>query len=158
MLAELVVADKRAKWLAAEDAEFIFIDFLEHHALIELRGALEVAQQFFLADVEHADLEHRTCFALIHHVFDATPASFQLLKSRMMEDFVQLKRNKMVDLGHAGIDGGVGVAREFHLAFKNLCDELFDHVATALTRDLFFSKSPLVYYLIQQARFSRLGA
>ncbi len=58
MLAELVVADERTKRLAAEDAEFIFIDFLEHHALIELRSALQVAQQLFLADIEDPDLQH----------------------------------------------------------------------------------------------------
>src|SRR5271167_4413410 len=103
MFAELVVSDQRAKRLATEDAEFIFIDFLEHHALIELRSTLEVAQQLFLADVEDADLEHGAGFALIHHVFNATPAAFQLLKGGMMKDFVQLKGDKMIDLSDTRI-------------------------------------------------------
>src|SRR5580700_5142702 len=157
MLAELVVADQRAKRLAAEDPEFIFIDFLEHYALVELRSALQVTQQLFLADVEDANLKHRTGFALTHHVLDAAPAGFQLLKRRMVKDFVQLKREKMVDLRNARIDGGVGVARKLHLAFKNLRNELLDHVAATLTRGALAPKSPLLYDLIQQARFGGLS-
>src|SRR5580658_3931754 len=137
MLAELVVADQRAKRLAAEDPEFIFI--------------------LFLADVEDANLKHRTGFALTHHVLDAAPAGFQLLKRRMVKDFVQLKREKMVDLRNARIDGGVGVARKLHLAFKNLRNELLDHVAATLTRGALAPKSPLLYDLIQQARFGGLS-
>src|SRR5580692_4763916 len=158
MLAELVVADQRTKRLAAENAEFIFIHFLEHHALIEFRSALKVAQQLFLAYIEYADLEHRTGFALIHHVFNAAPTGFQLLKRRMMKDFVQLQRNKMVDLRHTGIDRGISVARELHLAFENLCHELLHHVSAALARNLLFAKPPLLDDLIQQARVGCLCA
>src|SRR5271157_1561094 len=148
MLAEFVVADERRKRLAAKDAEFIFIDLLEHHALIEFGSALQVAQQFFLADVENGELEHGVGFALVHQVLDAAPARLQLLKSRMVKDFIQLQRDKMIDLGDARVDRGIGVARELHLAFEHLRHELLDHVPAAITRDLLFSKTPLLDYLI----------
>lgn len=46
VLAEFVVADQGSKRRAAEDAELFFVH-LEHRALIELRGALEVAKEVF---------------------------------------------------------------------------------------------------------------
>ena len=47
-LAELVVADQRAERSAAEDAELFLVDLLEQRALVELRRALQVAQQLLL--------------------------------------------------------------------------------------------------------------
>src|SRR5271169_964043 len=157
MLTEFVVADERGKRLAAENAELIFVDLLEHHALVEFRSALKVTQQLFLADIQDAELEHRAGFALVHEVLDPTPAGFQLLKSRMMKDFVQLEGDKVINLGHTSIDRGVRVAREFHLAFENLRHKLLDHIPAAIARDLFASKPPLFDDLIQQARFSRFS-
>src|SRR5580704_9641879 len=135
MLAEFIVANESGKWFAAENAELIFVDLLEHHALIEFRSALKVAQQLFLADVKNPQLEHRAGFALVHEVLDPTPTGFQLLKSGMMKDFVQLKGDEMVNLGDTSIDRGVGIARELHLAFENLRHKLFDHVPAAIARD-----------------------
>src|SRR6266478_3460421 len=49
--AELVISNQCAEGFAPKNAELLFIDFLEHGALIELRGALQVAQDYLLADV-----------------------------------------------------------------------------------------------------------
>ncbi len=46
--AEFVVADQRAERMSAENAEFFFVDLLEHRALVELGGALQIAEQVFL--------------------------------------------------------------------------------------------------------------
>ena len=46
--AELVIANQAAERLAAEHAEFLFVDLLEHLALIELRHALQIAQDILL--------------------------------------------------------------------------------------------------------------
>ena len=54
-LAEFVVADQGAERSAAEDAVLFFVNLLEQGALVELRSALQIAQQFLLGDVE--DLE-----------------------------------------------------------------------------------------------------
>jgi hypothetical protein len=45
---ELVVAHQGAEGRAAEDAELLFVDLLEQGALVELRRALQVAEQILL--------------------------------------------------------------------------------------------------------------
>src|SRR5690348_6733256 len=80
----------------------------------------------------------------------------------MVQDFIKLQRNQVVDLCNAGIDGCVGVARQLHFAFEHLRDELLHHIFAALTLSRLASKSSLVYDLIQQTpagglRFRRLG-
>ena len=51
---------------------------------------------------------------------------------RMVQDFVQLKRKQMVDLGDALIDHRLDVRRHRHLAFQHLADELGNQVLAAL--------------------------
>src|SRR6266705_5910814 len=55
--AELIIPDQGPKRLTTEYSEFLFIDFLEQSALIELRSALQIAQNFLLAHIENANLQ-----------------------------------------------------------------------------------------------------
>ena len=61
---EFIVADHCAIGLAAENAEFLVVNFLEDVALIKLRGLLKVFQKLVLRDVENLDLQHRGGFSL----------------------------------------------------------------------------------------------
>src|ERR1700682_5190555 len=93
MPAELIVSDQCAERLAAKDTEFLFIDFLEQSALVEFGGALQITQDFLFADVHNTDLQLRTRLALVEEILQATPAGFQLLKSGVMQNLVELKGN-----------------------------------------------------------------
>ena len=42
--------------MSAENSKFLFVDFLEHRALVEFGGPLQIAQQVFLGRVEDFDL------------------------------------------------------------------------------------------------------
>ena len=77
-LTELVVADQGGEGRSAEDAEFLFVDLLEQRALVELRGALQVPQQFPLADVQNLDLQLVVGLALIQQYLKPRqlPSSF----------------------------------------------------------------------------------
>ena len=49
--AKLEVADQHADRIASERAVFVFVDALEQGALVELRGLLQVVDDFLLGDV-----------------------------------------------------------------------------------------------------------
>ena len=153
MFAEGVVADDRGKRSAAEHAELFFVNFLEHRALIELRRALQIAQQFALGAVEDLDLQHIGGFRLIHHVLQAAPARLQLLERLVVHDFVQLKRQQVVDLRDTGVDGGFRVAGDRHLALQNLVYEFTNQALASLIGlgDLAFRAD-----LIEQRGFENL--
>ena len=84
--AEFVIAQQAAERLAAEDAEFLFVDLLEHLALIELGNALQIPQDFLLGGVEDFDLEVDARFAVLDQVADAAPGGFQLLEFGVVQD------------------------------------------------------------------------
>ena len=46
------------------------------------------------------------------------PGSFQLLKRRVVQDFVELDRNQVVDLRYTGIDHRLGIPGHDHLALQ----------------------------------------
>ena len=68
MLAELVITNQRAIGLAAEDAELLFVNFLERRALIKFRGALKVPQQVLLGNIQHLDFQHGAGFTLAEQI------------------------------------------------------------------------------------------
>src|SRR5262249_48038957 len=77
---KLIVADQRGEGSSTEDAEFLFVNFLEERALVELGRSLQIAEQFSLLDVEDFDLQRFTGLALVEEVAQPAPASFQLLE------------------------------------------------------------------------------
>ncbi len=133
VLTEIEVAHQGAEGGAAKYAVFLFVHLLEHRALIELRRALEVPQQFLLAAVQDLDLKHDPGLGLIHQVLDAPPRALQLLERGMVHDFVQLNRDQVIDLGNPGIDHHLGVARDGHRAIEHLCHEFLNQVFSALS-------------------------
>ena len=96
---EAVVADERPVGLAAQLAEFRFVDLLEQRALVPSRIA-ELAEglaALFLGDVEDSDLEILTRRRVHHHVVEATPRRFQPLELGIVDDQVDLFRQLAVD-------------------------------------------------------------
>src|SRR5579862_356303 len=98
MPAELVVSDQRAEWVSAESAILFLVDLLEHLALIEFYGLIEVLEQIRLTDVHQLDLEAAGCFGLHHEVLQAAPRTFQLLERFGMYDLVQLLGNQGIQV------------------------------------------------------------
>ncbi len=152
-LAELVVADDGGKWSAAEDAEFLFVDLLEECALVELGCALQVLEQLALGDVEHLDLQHVAGFGLVKQIFQSAPCAFELLEGGIVQDFIELQRDEVVDLRDAGLDGGFRVAAQGHVPFEHLGDELLDHVTAALKRCRVAIEAALRDNLVEQRLF-----
>src|SRR5215471_17072586 len=109
MLAEFVVADEGTERSSAEDAVFFFIDLLEQRALIELRGFLDIAEEFLLGHIEDADFELCSGLAVIHQVLKTAPGSLELLESGMVHDLVELNRQEMINLRDARIDHHFGI-------------------------------------------------
>ncbi len=140
---ELVIADEGREGCTAEDAELFFVNLLEERALVELRRALQIAQQVALGDVQHLDLEHVAGFAVIHQVLDAAPGAFELLERLMVQHFVQLHRDQPVDLRNARANRGLRVARERHVPFEDLVDEFLHHVLAALLGCVILAKPAL---------------
>ncbi|PAV66566.1 hypothetical protein WR25_01167 [Diploscapter pachys] len=100
-LVEVVVAHQAAVRLAAELAVFLFVELLEHRALVP-GGALELLQglvQVGLRDVEHADLQLLVALGVVDQVVQATPGAFQFLEVIVVDDLVDLG-------GELGVDGG----------------------------------------------------
>ena len=154
--AKLVVADQRAERSPAEDAVLLLVDLLEQRALVELRRALQVAQQFLLGDVDHADLQLVAGLALIHQVLQAAPAPLQFLELLGVQNLVELNRNQMIDLGDARVDHRLGVFGDRDRPFEHLADELFDQVPAALLARGIAPHAPLLDDLVEQAVFRLL--
>src|SRR6266851_9854679 len=91
-MAERVVADQTAIGLPAELPELLFINLLEYRALVPGRiGELpKMPVEFALADIHHADLEHRVGLGLKDQILKTAPRALDLLKLRRMHDFVHL--------------------------------------------------------------------
>lgn len=78
--------------VAAERAEFFFVDFLEERALVEFRGRFEVAYDLALGRIERFDLDRRAGVALLAQVVQTTPGAFHALEFRGMHHLAQLRR------------------------------------------------------------------
>jgi hypothetical protein len=154
--AELVIPQQGAEGRAAEDAVFLFVDLLEEGALIELGRPLQVAQQFLLGDVEHADLELVAGFALIHEVLETAPTGFQFLEILVVQHFVELKRNQVIDLRDARGDHGFGVLGYRHGAFQNLRHELLHQILAAFSRRGVARQAAFIHDLVEQPAFDGL--
>src|SRR5579864_990803 len=80
MFAELVIADQRTEWLAAEKAVLLLVDFLEHRALIKFRRPLQVAQQVLLRRIQNANLQLGSSLRLIEQILQSAPRGFEFLE------------------------------------------------------------------------------
>ncbi len=154
--AELVVADESAEGSAAEDAEFLFVHFLEQGALVKLGSPLQVAQKVLLVDVEHFDLEPLTGFALVHQIFQTAPATFQFLEGWVVHHGIELKGNQMVDLSDARIDHRLGVLRDRDGPFEHLINKFLYQVFTPLASSGVFGHAAFFHDLIEQASLDGL--
>src|SRR6516162_9359339 len=103
MLAELVIADQRSERSAAEHPILLLVDLFEKRALVELWRLLNISQQLLLGDIQDPDLQADTRLAVVHQVLQAAPGTFQLLERRMVHHFIQLDRDKMINLRNARV-------------------------------------------------------
>ena len=155
MLAEFVVAHQRAERLAAENAVLFFVHLLEHRALVEFRRTLQIAQQVLLRRIQNPDLQLRSGLRLVQQIFQSAPGRLQFLKLRVVQHFIQLQRNQMIDLRHASGDHLVGIAPRRHRPFQNLGDEFLDQSLAPLAR--VGSEQPSLFYdLVEKARLCGL--
>ena len=58
--------------------------------------------------------------------FSPRHVAFQFLELSVVQDFVQLQRDQMVDLRYARRDHLVGIAPQRHRPFEHLGDEFLD--------------------------------
>ena len=98
-VAEMIVGDQRAVRFAAELAELAFVDLLEQRALVPARAGieLEIAIEFGLADVHHADFQRRVGLRIVDEIVQAAPRALQLLELGRVKDFVHLRRELFVE-------------------------------------------------------------
>ena len=149
--AKLEISQQTGERFAAEYAEFLFVDLLEHLALVELGDALEVAEDFLLGAIENLDLEVDAGLAIFEQVADAAPGGFHLLESGVVEDFVELQRQQVVDLRDALVDHRLEVGRDGHLAVKHLLDELGNQAAAPLAGGFIAADAAFQDDLVQKA-------
>ena len=131
-----VVADQRAVRLAARGAEFIFVDFLEQLALVEFYCLGQIAGQFPLADVEHAQLQAGSGLAVHDQVVEPAPGTFQLGELRRVHDRVQLLGQLAVDLGDCPVEGAGQVAVEGDGARQCFLDQRLHQILRAIALGL----------------------
>ncbi len=99
-MAEMVVGDQRAVGLAAQLAEFAFVDRFEQRALVPARAGivvLEVAIELHLADIEDANFERRVGLGVEDKVIQPAPGALNLLEFRRVQHFVHLRRQLLVE-------------------------------------------------------------
>src|SRR5271168_3670115 len=114
MLAEIKVAHQSAKRSPAKDTVLFLIDLLVECTLVKLRSLFYVAKQLLLRGVEDANLKAYAGFAVVHQVLQSAPRAFQLLETRMVQNFVQLKRKQVIDLRDTRVDHHLCVFRNGH--------------------------------------------
>src|SRR5262249_58175808 len=90
VVGELVVADEGGVRLTAGRTELVLIELLEHLALIELHGLVEVLEQVTFADVQDLDFELGAGLGIHDQVVQAPPPALELLEIRVVQDGVQL--------------------------------------------------------------------
>ena len=156
MLAKFEVADQCAIRCTAEDAVFFFVDFLEECALVELGSALHVAQQVLFVDVQDANLEVGTGVRIEDHVAETAPGAFELLEIGVMENFVELNRQQVIDLRDALIDHRFDVASHIHMAFEELTDKFLDEVLASFASRGVGTETALLDNAVEQIQFFRL--
>ena len=127
--AKVIVTQQQAEGMAAEGAVFLFVDFLEQCALVEFDGLLQVVLQLLLADVEQAQLQSRAGLGVLHQVVQAAPGRLELLQFGMVENFVELRADQLVDTADAVVDHRHGVLADGHAFVEDLGGELREHVA-----------------------------
>ncbi len=149
MLAELIIADQRSEWSAAEYPVLLLINLLEKGALVELGRLLNISQQLLLADVQDPDLEADAGLAVVHQVFQAAPGAFQLLKGSVVNNLIQLDGEKVIDLRNARVNHHLRVLGHGHGPFENLGDKLLDQVLAAVPRPGIGPEPPLLDDLIE---------
>ena len=126
-LVKMVVADNGAEGFAAKLAVLLLINFLEQRALVpgSALEALERLTQIQLGDVHHADFQVLIRFSVVHHVVQAAPGTFELLKVRVVQDQVELGAQFFINRGNHGVDGfGDVFANQLGLAQRLLCQGL----------------------------------
>jgi len=100
-IVEIVVAREGAEGLAAQLAEFGFVDLLEQRALVP-GGVLVLTQHLaglVLGDVQHPDFQVLTGGRIHHQIVQAAPSRFQGLEIRMVDDLVDLLGELSVNRG-----------------------------------------------------------
>src|SRR5262249_28799507 len=92
-MTEGIVADQTAVGLPAKLPEFLFVNLFEERALIPGRiGELpKMPVELGLADIHHANLEHRVGLGLKDQILKTAPCALDLLKLRRMDDLVHLR-------------------------------------------------------------------
>src|SRR5204863_773153 len=73
MTAELVVSNQGSERCASKGAVLFLVNLLEHLALIELNGLIQILEQIRLADVQQLDLEAAGSFRLLDEIMQAPP-------------------------------------------------------------------------------------
>ena len=68
----------------------------------------------------------------------------------MVQHFVQLQRDQVIDLRNARIDHRLGVFRHRHRAFEHLADEIRDQILAAIPGRGVARKPALLDDLIEQ--------
>ena len=148
-MAKFIIANQGSERRATEDAEFFLINFLKKGALVEFRSKLKIAQQFTLGHIQDFDLQHVIRFALIEQVFQASPTGFQLLKFRVVENFIDLRGNQFIYLRDAGIDGGLNIPGDSHRPLENLVHKFPDQVLAAFAGNRVTGEPAFFYDLLQ---------
>ena len=106
MLTELIIGNQKPKRTAAGCAKFFFVDFSPQHRTIKFHCAGTVASKLSLGSIEHSHLHAAGPFARCvgaGRLFDQPekppPGRLYLLKSRVVENGIELSRNSIVDTG-----------------------------------------------------------
>src|SRR5215472_8579164 len=103
MTTEFVVPDQGAERSTAERSVLLFIDFLEHSALVELDRLVQIFKEVRLTDIHQLDLETARSFRLLHEIVKPSPRSLKLLQRLRMHDFIELPGNECVEIGNAAV-------------------------------------------------------
>ena len=126
LAAEFEVADQHAVRIAAEGAVFLFVNLLEQGALVELGRLLHIRGDFLERGVQDPELQARAGLRIGHQIMQAFPRSLQLLELGIVENFVDLLADQLIDLGDPRLDGGRRVPAHGHSVVDNLVRERLD--------------------------------
>ncbi len=155
MTTELVIADQRAEWRAAECAVLLFVDLLEERALIELGCLLEIIEKLRLRNRKYTQLQPCAGLGVRHQIVQATPCRLQLLELGLVHDLVELTAEHLVDLGDTTIDHRRSVLAGGHPLVDKLGHEFTDQITCMGALVLVTRHLPIFDDPVEKAEFTR---
>src|SRR5690625_600568 len=101
---KVIVANNGANRLTTELTILRGVNMLVESALTQFRGKLEVLKQLLLGRMEQVKLDVLTKVGAVHQQLEPTPGRFELLKSLIMQNLIDLAADPGIELNNHAVN------------------------------------------------------